>query len=127
LTTETRPLVLTIDDEPEITGLIEMALEVSGYAVVTANSVFEGMKVLADTEPNLILLDIMMPGVDGWQFCETLRTNTTTANIPVVFVTALDTSAFRAEAERAGAAGFISKPFSSRSIEAEVARVLAGR
>jgi CheY-like chemotaxis protein len=127
LTTETRPLVLTIDDEPEITGLIEMALEVSGYAVVTANSVFEGMKVLADTEPNLILLDIMMPGVDGWQFCETLRTNTTTANIPVVFLTALYTSAFRAEAERAGAAGFISKPFSSRSIEAEVARVLAGR
>lgn len=127
MTTNSARVVLTIDDEPEITGLIEMTLVTEGYTVLMANSVFEGMKVLANTVPDVILLDIMMPGVDGWQFCETLRDNEATADVPVVFVTALDTPSTRADAEKAGAAGYISKPFSARYLVTQVESVLANR
>lgn len=109
-------MVLTIDDEREITEMIGMMLQAEGFSVVEANSVFEGMKALADIEPDVVLLDVMMPGVDGMQFCKTLRENPATSSIPVVFVTALGGEADRAAALAAGAAGYLSKPFSTEQL-----------
>ncbi|MBS3956011.1 MAG: response regulator [Clostridiales bacterium] len=119
-----RAVVLAIDDDLEMAGLMEMVLETAGFIVETAPSVFEGMKTIARIQPDVVLLDIMMPGVNGWQLCEALRENASTAAIPVVFVTALGGAHDRETAEKAGAAGYITKPFSNDGLVAEVRRHL---
>lgn len=121
------PLVLTIDDEPEITELISLALLTEGFDVAVANSVFDGMSAIADRRPDIILLDIMMPGTDGWLFCEALRADEVTRDIPIVFVSALRGTAERAKALELGAAGYLTKPFSLAELRSEVGRhVLVG-
>lgn len=119
------PVVLAIDDDPEMAGLISMVLETEGFHVDTAHGVFEGMKAIARREPDVVLLDVMMPGVDGWQFCEALHEAENTAGIPVVFVTALGGTRDREEAARVGAAGYVTKPFSNSALVSEVRRHLA--
>ncbi len=119
------PVILAIDDDPEMVGLISMVLETEGFKVFTANGVFDGMKVIASADPDLVLLDIMMPGVNGWQFCEALRENESTADIPVIFVTALGGAKDREAAGRAGAAGYVTKPFANDVLVAEVRRHLS--
>ncbi len=114
------PVVLTIDDDPEMVGLISMVLETEGFHVETAHGVFDGMKAIARIEPDVVLLDIMMPGVNGWQFCEALREGENTSEIPVVFVTALGGAQDRESAARAGAAGYVTKPFSNDALVSEV-------
>jgi len=122
---ERDPVIIAIDDDPEMAGLISMVLETAGFTVVTANGVFDGMKAIASANPDLVLLDIMMPGVNGWQFCEALRENEGTAEIPVVFVTALGGAADREAAGRAGAVGYVTKPFSNDALIAEVRKHLS--
>lgn len=117
-------VILTIDDEHDITEMIGMMLQAEGFRVVEANSVFDGMKALADDTPSVILLDLMMPGVDGMQFCRTLTGNPATRDIPVIFVTALGGEADRDAALAAGAAGYLSKPFSTEQLMGEIARVI---
>ena len=119
------PVILAIDDDPEMVGLISMVLETEGFQVVTAGGVFDGMKAIASAQPDIVLLDVMMPGVNGWQFCEALRENESTAEIPVVFVTALGGINDREAAERAGAAGYVTKPFANDALVAEVRRHLS--
>lgn len=118
------PVIITIDDEPDITEMIGMMLQAEGFRVIEAHSVFEGMKALATEDPALILLDIMMPGVDGMQFCKTLQDNASTSGIPVVLVTALGGEADRAAAAQAGAADYLSKPFTTDQLVDVVRRVL---
>jgi len=82
-------LVLAIDDDEDVTEMLSLMLTLDGFAVSTAHSVFEGMKALAEQLPDVVLLDIMMPGVDGMQFCAALRDSPETAHVPVIFVSAL--------------------------------------
>jgi len=116
-------VILTIDDEHDITEMIGMMLQAEGFRVLEANSVFDGMKALANETPSVILLDLMMPGVDGMQFCRTLTANDATRDIPVIFVTALGGEADREAALAAGAAGYLPKPFSTEQLLAEIRRV----
>ncbi len=118
-------LILTIDDEVDVTEMIAMMLHVEGYRVEQAHSVFAAMRALGDEIPALVLLDMMMPGVDGMQFCATLRDNPATAEIPVVFVTALSGEMDRARAADAGAAGYLAKPFTLQALTEEISRILA--
>jgi two-component system phosphate regulon response regulator PhoB len=117
-------VIITIDDESDITEMIGMMLQAEGFRVIEAHSVFEGMKALASEDPALILLDIMMAGVDGMQFCKTLRDNPATSEIPVVFVTALGGDSDRAAAVDAGAAGYLAKPFTTEQLVSTVKEVL---
>ncbi len=119
---ERAPLVLTVDDDPEMTMLISLLLETEGFEVRTAESVFGAMKQIAEAVPDVILLDIMMPGVDGWRFCRALGESDETARIPVVFVTARGGERDRAAAAAAGAAGFLAKPFGNDELVEEVRR-----
>lgn len=109
-------LVLTIDDDSEVTEMISVMLEIEGFAVSKAHSVFEGMKALAEQLPDVVLLDIMMPGVDGMQFCAALRDSPETAHLPVIFVSALGGQKDRDAAAAAGAVGYVAKPLSSASL-----------
>ncbi len=119
------PVILTIDDEHDITEMIAMMLQSEGFRVMEANSVFEGMKALAEAKPAAILLDVMMPGVDGMQFCRTLRENDATADIPIIFVTALASASDRETALSAGAAGYLPKPFSTEQLLGELKTVMS--
>lgn len=109
-------LVLTIDDDEEVTEMISVMLSLDGFAVSMAHSVFEGMKALADQLPDVVLLDIMMPGVDGMQFCAALRDSPETAHIPVIFVSALGGAQDREAASAAGAVGYVTKPLKSETL-----------
>ena len=107
---DTKLRILVIDDHVELTDMIRDVLESRGYEVLTANSGERGLEVAFTEHPHLILLDVMMPGMDGYQVCRELQFGYT-KDIPVIFLTAKTQLADMMEANRSGASAFISKPF----------------
>jgi len=105
-----KPLILSIDDDQEILSLIERLLTTSGYRVMTADSGLKGLEVIDKVKPNLVLLDIKMPGMDGYAVCSRLQENSETAYIPVIFVTALGEEQDKARAFSVGAVDYLVKP-----------------
>ena len=79
--------VLTIDDDTAITELLAMLLRTHGYEVKTANNGEEGVKAIKKLNPHIVILDLMMPGMDGWQVCKNVREF---SNVPIVVLSALD-------------------------------------
>ena len=101
--------MLLVDDSTEHRDLYAMMLE--DFASVTTASRGEDALVMAGAEPpDAIILDVMMPGLDGWRVCECLRANPITARIPVIMLTSLDTADMAARAREAGAAAVLMKP-----------------
>lgn len=116
--------VLVVDDEADIRTLCKVNLEYEGYRVIEANSGTEALKMISDEKPDVILLDLMMPGVDGWDVMEELQSDSATAKIPVIFLTALadEESQLRGWAE--GILDYITKPFNPLSLPRYVADAL---
>lgn len=104
--------VLVIDDEPEITDIIETFLESAGYKVKSENSSDLGIDTAQSFLPDLILLDIMMPIMDGYEICTELKRCEKTKNIPVVFLTGKDARSDEGRSFRVGGVLYIKKPFS---------------
>ena len=104
--------VQVIDDEPEITEIVDEFLKSAGFAVVTENSSIMGVERAKTYMPDVILLDIMMPGMDGYQICEELKRNPDTKDIPVVFLTGKDSREDHNKSFSVGGDLFIKKPFS---------------
>jgi CheY-like chemotaxis protein len=117
--------VLMVDDEEDIRTIGQIALqEVGGWKAVLASSGPEGLEVAARERPDVILLDMMMPGMDGQTTLARFRGSPATASIPVIFMTA---KAQRDEIQRyiaAGAAGVIVKPFDPMTLADEIRRIL---
>lgn len=113
--------VLTIDDDTAITELLAMLLRTHGFEVVTANNGEEGIKAIKDTKPHVVVLDLMMPGMDGWQVCKHVRTF---SNVPIVILSALDDPAMIASALDAGADDYLVKPVSSSILVAHLNRLI---
>ncbi len=105
-----KPLILCIDDDQDMLRLIERFLVRSGYNVITADSGLKGLEIVGQTKPNLILLDIKMPGMDGYDVCSRLQKNSETAYIPVIFVTALGEEQDKTRAFSVGAVDYLVKP-----------------
>jgi len=105
-----KPLILCIDDDHDILRLIERFLASSGYNVITADSGLKGLKILNKAKPNLILLDVMMPKMDGYDVSSRLQKNSETAYIPVIFVTALGEEQDKTKAFSVGAVDYLVKP-----------------
>src|SRR5471030_335123 len=80
--------ILSVDDEPDVTNLVRFHLVKSGYEVMTAASGREALEIIQATPPDLIILDLMLPDIDGFGICEILRREPETARIPVVMLTA---------------------------------------
>ena len=109
------PLVLIVDDDEKLREYIRVNLEAEGYLVREAGSAEEGLEALEEESPDLILLDVMMPQVDGWETLRRIQEHTGIGAIPVImFSGQVDTSA--SEAESRGVQGFIGKPFDPRSL-----------
>jgi len=116
--------VLVVEDDPTIMSLIVILLEREGYGAIQAASAEEGISLAAEQAPNLILMDIALPGMDGLEATRLLKSRDATSRIPIVALTA---QAMKQDAERAalaGCDGFIVKPLSTSHFIGEIARFL---
>jgi CheY-like chemotaxis protein len=111
-----KPTILIIDDHRPVGMLLENVLRLHGYGVLYAESGGEGLELARREAPALILLDIMMPEMDGFHVCMALKDDERTREIPVVFVTARGEAPAAERAKAVGGAGFIHKPFKSQQI-----------
>ena len=119
--------ILVIEDEQDIQELIRFNLERDSYKVVTADSVEAAGKLLARQLPDLVLLDLMLPGENGYDFCRRLRHEERTQRLPVIMVTARDEDADIVAGLEVGADDYITKPFSPRVLLARVRAALRRR
>ncbi len=104
--------IMYVDDEPDIRAIVEMTLEmIGGFSVTLCNSGQEALERVQEAQPDLVLLDVMMPGMDGPQTLAALRRMPATAALPVVFMTAKVQPAEVARLRELGAADVIAKPF----------------
>ncbi len=113
--------ILLIDDDPSLHHLLVQYLEETGFSMLHAESGLAGLKILFEQRPQLILLDVMMPRMDGWEVSKRIRELT---DVPIVFLTAKSDEASRLEGFRLGADDFVAKPFSFPELAARIEAVL---
>jgi len=106
-----KKIILTIDDQADIRRLVRMALEYDGYTVLEASEGEQGLALARSHRPDLILLDVMMPGVDGLMVSKTLQADPQLSRIPVIMLTALDRDSDIDAGLEAGARAYLCKPF----------------
>ena len=116
------PLVLVVDDDPDTREICRMALERAGYATTLAESGEEAISLLEQKVPGLIVLDLNMPGMDGWSVAALIRKHKGTAQIPILVITGLMQNVESA-ARRAGATSCCLKPIDPRRFVGEVKRL----
>ena len=119
--------VMAVDDDPVIRGLLEVNLEMEGHEVVTAFDGQDALDKVVSMAPDLILLDVMMPNVNGWQVAEALKGSARTRHIPIVFLSA---RAMEADVQKGAALGvqaYVTKPFDPIDLMELVNRLLAER
>jgi len=109
--------LLIIDDNQTARSTLSALLTRSGYHIFTASSGSEGLAIVDELHPDVILLDVMMPEMDGFEVCRRLRQNPTQSEVPIIMITALDDRESRLEGLAAGADDFLSKPFDSLELE----------
>lgn len=108
--------ILVIDDEPDLCATVKKRLEASDFSVLTVLSGQEGLEEAKDYRPDLIVLDLMMPAMDGFEVCKQLKKDTETSSIPVVVLTALEQEDAAKRALSMGAQGYLVKPFEPESL-----------
>jgi DNA-binding response OmpR family regulator len=122
--TPARKKILVVDDDAEVVELICFNLKKAGFSIGTANDGIDALKKARSLMPDLILLDLMLPGLDGFAICEILRRDTVTAAIPIIMLTALSSELSRLAGMDCGANDYITKPFSPRLLVARVVKLL---
>jgi DNA-binding response OmpR family regulator len=109
-----RKKILVVDDDADLIQLISFNLKQAGYSIGTASNGVDAIKKAHSLNPDLIVLDVMMPELDGFAVCELLRRDAQTASIPIMMLTAISSELGRMAALGSGATDFITKPFSPR-------------
>ena len=122
-----RPVVLVADDDPDILQLVAFRLERAGYAVVQAIDGEQALRVATELEPDLAVLDVMMPKLTGYDVTRRLRQHDATKRMPVILLTARVQEADVARGFEAGADDYLRKPFSPQELGARVQAVLGRR
>lgn len=113
-------IILIVDDNPANLGVLSDLLDGAGFEVWAAKSGQVALERVAYAQPDLILLDVMMPGIDGFETCRQLKANSEVADIPVIFMTALGDSHSKVTGINAGAVDYITKPFEQEEVVARV-------
>ena len=108
--------ILIVDDVPANLNVLRQSLEAKGYDIIIATSGQSALKIAARTQPSLILLDIMMPGMDGFETCRRLKSDERLLDIPVIFITAKDETESLVEGFRVGGVDYITKPFEEEEV-----------
>ena len=116
-----QPTLLVVDDEPAVRRVLSMRLQLAGYRVVCAEDGEEALEKFAAEQPDLVVLDVMMPKLDGFAVCRRLRAESA---VPIVFLSSLDAIAEKVAGLDLGADDYLSKPFSPKELEARINRIL---
>ncbi len=117
--------ILVVDDEPEAVELVEFNLKQAGYTVTTAADGAEALKKARSQSPDLIVLDVMLPEMDGFEICKTLRLDPATARLPILMLTAKAAEIDRVLGLELGADDYVTKPFSPRELLLRIKKILA--
>ncbi len=116
--------ILIVDDEDHIRELLKFNLEKNGYIVYMANDGLEGLKLAREKQVDLILLDLMLPGMDGFEVCKEIRKDNIISNVPIIMLTAKSEEIDKILGLELGADDYITKPFSIRELSARIKALL---
>jgi len=116
--------ILIVDDEPNIVVPLQFLMERNGYETVVAQSGEEALEAISKEKPDLVLLDIMLPGIDGFEVCEIVKLKPEWKHIKIIFLTAKGRDVDIAKGMVLGADEYIAKPFSNQQIVESVQRLL---
>ena len=117
---KTSKLILVVDDNSENRKILGNLLTKNGYEVGSASDGFKALKFIENILPDLILLDVMMPGMDGFEVCRKIKNDLTTKNIPIIFLTAKTNTEDIVKGFKLGGVDYVSKPFNSEELLARV-------
>lgn len=120
----TKQTVLVVDDDPEIVTMVSLRLKKRGYEVVTANDGNEALEVARRARPALIVLDVMMPGRNGWEVARALKHDPVTEKVKIVMLTAIGAGVNEITSPLYGADAYIDKPFDFAHLEKTVADLI---
>lgn len=124
---ERRPRVVIADDDPDIRRLVEMTVTNAGCDVTVASDGEEALERVRDSIPDLVILDVLMPRMDGWEVARALKSDPATREVPVMFLTSRGQEHDVLEGFDSGAIDYMVKPFSPRELQVRVRSVLAKR
>lgn len=116
--------ILIVEDEPNIVLPLQFSLEQKGYAVTVANSGEEALALFPDYKPDLILLDIMLPGIDGYEVCQKIRENSEMNSVKIVYLSAMGRDIDVSKGIALSADDYIIKPFSISDVLARIRELL---
>ena len=116
--------ILIVEDEPSIVVPLQFIMKENGYDVAVAFSGEEAVDAITESKPDLILLDIMLPGMDGYELCQMIRQNPDWKGIKIIFLTALGREADMAKGMALDADAYITKPFSNKEVVEKVRNLL---
>ncbi len=120
-------LILIVEDEEDVAQVMRYNLQKAGYRTIVAEDGEQALRAVRYGGPDLVLLDLMLPGMDGWEVCRILRGSEQAATTPVIMVTAVANEEARVLSLRAGADDFIAKPFSINALITRIRTVLDAR
>src|SRR3989338_2773138 len=112
--------ILIIDDETDLVELLQARLEISGYESLIAYDVVEGLKMAREKKPDLILLDVLMPSIKGYQVCRELKNDAATKGIPVIMLTAKAQEADKFWGQECGCDDYCTKPFETAELMTKI-------
>lgn len=115
-----KPVIMIVDDDEDILDITQTFLEARGYEVSQARSGEEALKKVKTTRPNLILLDVMIPKMDGFWLCRVLKSDPALGSIPIIFLTAKDDAQSRIEGQKCGGDDYLSKPFDLDALDVRI-------
>jgi DNA-binding response OmpR family regulator len=116
--------ILIVDDEPSVVAPIQFLMQQQGYKVMVAERGEDALDLIYQYKPDLVLLDIMLPGIDGYEVCEIIRLNPDFRDVKIIFLTAKGRESEIAKGLALGADAYISKPFSNTTLVARVKELL---
>ena len=120
------PSILIVDDEPMTRNLLRLMLERAGFRILEAEDGLKALEAVAEHNPDMLILDVMMPNMDGVTVCETLRAEAETAALPVILLSARTSPDAVRQGMQAGADRYLSKPISREELIRHVREVLQG-
>jgi two-component system alkaline phosphatase synthesis response regulator PhoP len=122
-----RKKILVVEDDAELLELLRLSFKNAGFSIATANNGIEALKKARSITPDAILLDLVLPELDGFAVCETLRRDPVTAEIPIVVVTGLSSELSRLAVLESGADDYVSKPISPRELVSKIRHVFGAQ
>jgi two-component system alkaline phosphatase synthesis response regulator PhoP len=119
--------ILIVEDDPSVLRATSYILEKEGYEVISAQNGLEGLKMAKDSNPDLLLLDVMLPGIDGFEICHSLRGEPKTADLPILMFSAKGQESDKATGLKVGADEYITKPVDREVLLSKVAAWLLAK